>query len=70
MFSVCICAGRSTPWISSERLFRIHGKLGGNLQTYAAERHEEHKSAEYIDEANKHFIFLVLVTSFERIMID
>lgn len=56
MLSLCICAGGSTAWISSEWLFRLHGKLGGALQTYAAERHEEHKNTEHIDEANKHFI--------------
>lgn len=53
---MCICAGGSTARISSERLFRLHGKLGGDLQTNAAERHEDHKSTEYIDKANRLFI--------------
>lgn len=53
---MCICAGGSTAWISSELLFRLHGKLGGDLQTDAAERHEDHKSTEYIDDTHKHFI--------------
>lgn len=50
MFSVCICAGRSTPWISSEWLSRIYAKPGADLQTSATERHE-HQSTEYIDQA-------------------